>query len=173
MKKLLCAIPLFVMFLFSCAKITRLLTFEISSSDNIKIPPAGLISAPVISPVPVTVSSQNSFENNHTNANLVKDVRLGKLTLTIIDPATENFDFLQSVKISIGTNQNDKVPLASLSNIPTGVTSIALVSGNAPLDKFIKAASYTLYTEVSLRAVVSQELTVRADSKFEVTADPL
>lgn len=173
MKKTLILLPLLCIFLFQCKKLNQLLTFEISNSENIKIPATSLLSVPVISPVPVTVNSQESFENNNTRANLVKDVSLKKLTLTITDPATETFNFLRNIKIFIGTGDEDKILLASLDNVPMGVASIELISSNARLDNYIKASSYTLYTEVSLRSSVSKELTVRADSKFKVTADPL
>jgi hypothetical protein len=172
MKKTILLLP-FLLFFFSCNKIGQLLTFEISNSQNIKIPASGLVDVPFVSPVPVTMSNQESFKNNNTAANLVKDVRLSKLTLTISDPATENFDFLKAIKIYIGTDDPDKVLLASLDTIPTGASTIELISSNAQLDKYIKAASYTLYTEVSLRSNVARELTIRADSKFRVTADPL
>lgn len=159
--------------ILSCKKINQLLTFDISNSENIKIPASTLINVPIISPVPVTASSEESFENNNTKASLVKDVVLKKLTLTITDPATENFNFLKNIKIFIGTDQNDKILLASLDNVPTDVSTIELISSNSKLDKYIKASSYTLYTEVTLRSNVANELTVRADSKFKVTADPL
>lgn len=173
MKKTIFILPLLLLLLFSCDKLDRLLTFEIDHTDTIKIPASGLLNTPIVPPVPVTMSSQESFKNNNTAANLVKDVRLSKLTLTITDPAAENFDFLKSIKLYIGTDESDKVLLASLDQVPTGVSSIELVSGNTQLDKYIKASSYTLYTEVTLRSNVAQELTVRADSKFKVTADPL
>ena len=173
MKKVILICLLSFPLLFSCKKLSELLTFEISNTENIKIPASGVISIPIIAPIPVTMNSQESFENNNTSANLVKDVSLKKLTLTIIDPATENFNFLKSITISIGTDQNDRVPLATLDNVPTGVTTIELISHNSKLDKYIKASSYTLYTEVSLRSNIAKELTVRADSKFKVTADPL
>ena len=157
----------------SCKKLSQLLTFEISNSEDIKIPASGLLNIPIISPVPVTMHSQESFESNNTNANLVKDVRLKSLNLTITDPATENFNFLKSITIFIGTDQNDKVLLASLENVPMNVSTIQLTSSNSKLDEYIKASSYTLYTEVTIRSNVATELTVRADSKFKVTADPL
>lgn len=173
MKKTLLFLPLILLAFFGCKKLNELLTFELSHSENIKIPASGLLNTPIISPVPVTMSAQESFKNNNTSANLVKDVSLTRLTLTITDPASENFDFLKSIKIYIGTDGSDKVLLASLDNIPTGVSAIDLVSSNARLDKYIKAQSYTLYTEVALRSNVARELTVRADSRFRVTADPL
>lgn len=174
MKKItLLLLPLCALLFFSCDKLDRLLTFEIKSSDNIKVPASSLVSVPFIAPVPVNVKSQETFQNNNTNANLVKNVSLSRLTLTITDPAAENFDFLKSIKISIGTSENDKVPLASLDNIPTGVSSIELTPSGSKLDKYIKAEQYTLYTEVSLRSSVARELNLRADSRFKVTADPL
>ena len=173
MKQIRILLPLLLLLFVSCEKINDLLTFEITSSDTIKIPASGLIDAPLIAPVPVPVNSQQSFQNNNTKADLVRDVRLVKLTLTIVDPAAENFDFLDNIKIYIGTSGEDKVLLASLDKIPAGVSIIELVSGNAQLDNYIKASSYTLYTEVGLRSNVAHELTVQADSRFKVTADPL
>jgi hypothetical protein len=173
MKKTLLLFPFLLLLLFGCEKLDRLLTFEISNSETIKIPASGLVATPLISPVPVAVNSKQSFENNNTKAELVKDVRLTKLTLTIVDPAAENFNFLQSIRIYIGTSANDKVLLASLDNVPTGVSKIELNPENNPLDEYLKAESYTLYTEVTLRSNVARELTVQADSRFRVTADPL
>jgi len=173
MKKNMLLLPLFLLFFFSCEKIAQLLTFEISSSEHIKIPASGLINTPITFPAPATMSNEETFKNNNTSTNLIKDVSLTKLTLTVSDPAEEHFDFLKSVKIYIGTDQTDKVLLASLDNVPMGVSTIELISNNAKLDKYIKAASYTLYTEVALRSNVTRELTIRVDSRFKVTANAL
>lgn len=173
MKKVVLFMLVSSLSVLGCKKLNELLTFDINSSENITIPASTLISVPIISPVPVTVNSQESFENNNTKANLVKDVILKKLTLTITNPATENFNFLKSIELSIGTDDDDKIPLASLNNIPVNVSAIELISSNSKLDKYIKASSYTIYTQVKLRSNVTKELTVRADSRFRVTADPL
>lgn len=173
MKKTLFFLPLLVLALFSCEKIARLLTFDIDHSETIRIPASGLINTPVISPVPVNMRTQESFQNNNTSAHLVKDVALSKLTLTITDPAAQNFDFLKSIRIYIGAEGSDRVLLASHDNIPTGVSVLNLVPSGEKLDAYIKAESYTLYTEVALRSNVAQEISVKADSRFTVTADPL
>jgi hypothetical protein len=173
MKKALLLLPFLLLLCPGCKKIDQLLTFEISEAQDITIPASSLLSIPIIAPVPVTANSKQRFENNNTKAELVKDVRLTKLTLTIVDPAAENFDFLKSIRIYIGTDQNDKVLLASLDNVPTATSSIELLSENTKLDTYIKAPSYTLYTEVSLRSSVARELKVLAESRFRVTADPL
>ena len=173
MKKIISICLLTLLVVFSCKKLSDLFTFEISNSETIKIPASGLVNIPIISPVPVSANSEETFENNNTKADLVKDVSLTRLTLTITDPATENFDFLKTIKIYIGTDENDKVLLASLDNVPTGVSTIELNSNHSKLDKYIKAPTYTLFTEVTLRSSIAKELSVRADSRFKVTADPL
>ena len=166
-------IPLLLLLFVGCEKISNLLTFEINSSDTIKIPASGLVNTPFIAPVPVPVNAQKTYDNNQTKAELVRDVRLVKLKLTIVDPAAENFNFLNNIKIYIGADGVDRVLLASLDNVPVDVATIELVSANAQLDRYLKAPSYTLYTEVGLRSNVARELTVQADSRFKVTADPL
>lgn len=175
MKKVLLLAPFLLLIgLMSCEKINDLLTFEISASENIKVPGSPVfVPTPVVLAVPVTTKSDETFKNNNTAADLVKDVTLSKLTLTITDPTTENFDFLNNIEILIGTDQNDIVPLASLSNVPKGVSSIELTPSGSKLDKYLKASSYTLHTKVTVNKAILRDITVRADSKFKVTADPL
>ncbi|MBC6610413.1 hypothetical protein H8B15_05745 [Hymenobacter sp. BT507] len=176
MKKVLLLATLFLgLFIVGCKEIDKLLTFYIEDSQNIKIAssfPVG-IAAP-LSPVAVPTQSASTFKNNNTRADLVKDVSLNKLALTIADPNSENFDFLRSIEIYISTgNGSDQILLASLSNIPTGVQSITLTPTKAKLDSYIKAESYTLTTKATIAKAITRDITIRADSRFKVTADPL
>jgi hypothetical protein len=178
MKKALLLLPLLALLAlgtFSCKKIKQLLTFEITDTENVKIPATPLVGGLVTLnlPVPVTNKASESFSKEGTSADLVKDVSLTKLTLTIADPSTENFNFLKSIEISIGTDQNDIVPLASLADVPMGVQTIELKSSGTKLDKYIKAPSYTLYTKATVRQATAHDITVKSESRFRVTADPL
>jgi hypothetical protein len=159
----------------ACKKVDKLLTFYIEDSQNIRVAGTNLPLGSLlpIAPISVTTRSEERFRNEDTRADLVKNVSLNKLTLTITDPNTANFDFLESITIYISTDQNDKVPLASLASVPQGVRTIELQSSGTALDKYIKAPSYTLTTEAKIRRALSQDITMRADSRFKVTADPL
>lgn len=103
----------------------------------------------------------------------MKDVKLDRLTLSITDPSSQNFDFLQSIEIRISTNGNDEIVLASLSTIPQGQRTITLTPTEAKLDQYLKASQYTLKTRATVGRNVPQDVTVRADTRFKVTADPL
>ncbi|AHJ99613.1 hypothetical protein [Hymenobacter swuensis] len=176
MKKILFLAPvlLVVAFLSSCDKIADLLTFYIEDSQSVKIAsnfPIGQVVP--LTPISVPTRSDEKFKNENTSANLVKDVKLDRLTLTITDPNAENFDFLQSISIYISTNSNDRILLASLDNVPTGVSTLQLTPTKEKLDTYVKASSYTLSTEARIRKPISRDITIRTDSRFKVTADPL
>lgn len=174
MKRILLLFPLALLLLvMGCEKIDDLLTFNIEDAQNIKVSggfPVGLIP---VTPLTVPTKSEEKFSTEGTNANLVKKVTLTQLTLTVIDPSSENFDFLKRIKIYISTDSNDKVLLASLDNVPLGVKTISLEPTKAVLDKYIKAKSYTLTTEAEIRKPISSDITLRSDTRFKVTADPL
>ncbi|GAB3826208.1 hypothetical protein GCM10028895_36750 [Pontibacter rugosus] len=71
-----------------------MLTFYIDEEETIEIASSFPVGKLVpITPFTVTTNSEETFKNNKTRAELVKDVSLNRLTLTITDPAQENFDF--------------------------------------------------------------------------------
>jgi hypothetical protein len=47
------------------------------------------------------------------------------------------------------------------------------MSTNARLDKYIKADKYKIRTQVTLKETLTKDVTVKADMRFRVTADPL
>jgi len=175
MKKFLLLFPVALFMLVTgCKKIDQLLTFYIDDTQNIRIPASPVLGTLVsLTPLSVTTQSDDKFRNNNTRADLVKDVSLNKLTLTITDPNGQNFDFLQRIEIYISTNANDQVRLAYLDQVPRGVNSIELTSTNAKLDNYLKSPSYTLTTKVQTSQALAREVTIRVDSRFKVTADPL
>ena len=63
--------------------------------------------------------------------------------------------------------------LAFLDQVPRGVNSIELTSTNAKLDAYLKSSSYTLTTKVQTSQALSRDITIKCDTRFKVTADPL
>ena len=174
MRKILLLTSVFALLLaVGCKKIDELLTFYIDDTQNIKVAASSPIGLNTFAPIAMPTQSSAKFANNNTSADLVKDVSLNKLTLTIADPNTENFDFLRSIEIYISTNSNDQILLASLSEIPSGAQTITLKPTGAKLDNYIKASSYTLTTKATIAKLISRDITIRSDSRFKVTADPL
>jgi hypothetical protein len=161
------------LFIVSCSVVDQLLTFTISNQTTFTIPsglPVG-IAVPFVTP-DITTNSSAEFENNNTKANLVKDVRLKELTVTITDPANKNFSFLKSIHLYISTDANDEIELAYKDDINSTSNTLTLTPTAEKLDKYIKAPSFKLRTEAVIKESITQNITVKADMKFRVTADP-
>ncbi|MBC8084420.1 MAG: hypothetical protein H7Z21_14560 [Hymenobacter sp.] len=175
MKKILLFFPLLLLLVATgCEKIDELLTFYIEDAQSGRIsgsfPLGQFLPLP---PITVPTKSEEQFSNAGTRADLVKNVSLNRLTLTITDPSGQNFDFLRRIEIYMGTDANDQILLASLAQVPQGVSTITLEPSNAVLDKYLKASSYTLTTKAEIARPISGDITLRSDSRFKVTADPL
>ena len=183
MKKSLFVPALFALALLlgtvGCKKILDLLTLQVNDSTTFQLPATGPAPGPLPNPIitlpGVTVSStaNSTYQSNGTSADYVQDVTLDRLALTITDPAGQNFDFVKSISISIASDAagTNKVPLASLSPVPAGQTTINLTPSGQKLDVYLRGGSYTLFTTVELTQLgLRQATTVRADSRFNVKA---
>lgn len=167
------AIIILAFLIVSCSVIDRLLTFTVSNQTSFKIDSGFPLNiASEITTPDVTTNSSSVFENNNTKANLVKDVKLQELKLTITDPADKTFTFLKSIHIFISADANDEIELAYLDNINSTSNTINLICSPEKLDKYIKASSYKLRVKAVIGKTVSQDITVKGDMKFKVTADP-
>lgn len=174
MKSKLTALSLFLfLFLTSCNAVDDLLTFTISNNASIQIKSTSPINLPseIVTP-DVTTNSSAEFKNNNTKASLVKDVKLKSLKLTITDPEGKTFTFLKSIHLYISTTDSDEIELAYQDNINSTANTIDLISTDARLDSYIKADQYKIRTKVTLKETLTKDVTVKADMKFNVTADP-
>lgn len=163
-----------IMLLGGCKDVDELLTFTISDETTFTVESAGLLDLPVNIPTPdVTTNSNQKFENNNTSAALVKDIRLQTVRLTITNPTGETFDFLKSIHLYISTSSSNEIELASLDNIPVGVSTIELETTDERLDAYVKSSSYQVRTNVVTDEALSTDVDVKANIQFRVTAAPL
>jgi len=161
------------LFITSCSEVDKLLTFTISNQTSFKINSGLPLGSPFEAPTPdVTTNSTAEFKNNNTNVDLIKDVKLQELKLSITSPADKTFSFLKSVHLYISTTADDEIELAFQDDINSTANSINLTCTSQKLDKYIKASSYKIRTEVVTKETVTQDITINAGMKFKVTADP-
>lgn len=161
-----------ILLTFSCKK---LLTFEISDSTTTTVEADILpFSLPVELPTPdVTTNSENEFAQNNTNINLVKEIILKELELTITSPSDKTFSFLKSIEIYISADGEEETKLAWKDNIDSNAKSIELETSNSALDKYVKKDKYKLRTKVVTKETLTQDVDIKIDFTFQVTADPL
>jgi hypothetical protein len=166
------AVALFGLLAISCSVIDSLLTFSIDNQVTVTIPTGFPINTPVDFSAETASNSSTVFENNNTKADLVKDVRLKELKLTITNPTDKSFSFLKSIHMYISTNSSDEIELAFLDDINSTSNTITLTPTSEKLDKYVKAESFTLRVKAVTKETVTENITIKADMRFQVTADP-
>lgn len=160
--------------LFSCEELKDLLTFTISDSTTFTIESVSEEEVPISTPTPeITTNYSQEFENNDTRSDLVKSIKLDKLTLTIQSPEDFTFSFLKSLDIFITAEGLEETRIAFKDNIPEENTSIELETTDEELDAYIKKDSYSLSFEAVTREAFFNDVTIKADMEYKVTADPL
>lgn len=171
--KLIALTLLSSLFFTSCNAVDDLLTFNISNETSIKIESTSPINLPTEIVTPdVTTNSSAEFENNKTKASLVKDVKIRSLKLSISDPSDKTFTFLKSIHLYISTTDSDEIELAYQDNINSSSNTIDLICTDKKLDQYIKADSYKIRTQVTIKETLTKDVTIKADMTFKVTADP-
>lgn len=160
--------------LTACEVVDNLLTFTVRDESTFTVNSGLPFNSPFEVPTPdVTTNSTSEFENNKTKAELVKDVKLKELKLSIINPTDKTFSFLKAVHIYISTNSSDEIELAYLDNISATTNTINLICTSNKLDQYIKANSYKLRTQVTTRETLTQDVEIKSNMTFRITADPL
>lgn len=161
-----------VLCLLGCEDVDKILTFPINDRTTIQIEGISPLQPPLEIPTPaVTSNSQQQYENNNTRADLVKDVKLDQLKLTITDPASKTFSFLKSIRIYISSDQSNEIELASMEEISSDANTLQLIPTQEKLDVYAKAESYNLRTEVITDETLTQTVEIQIDLRFFVTAE--
>jgi hypothetical protein len=164
----------FIWMVSGCKQVDHLLTFNFSNTSNFTIAGGASIGLPIDIPTPdITTNSSSEFSNHNTRADLVKNVMLEQLNLSITNPPGKTFSFLKSIHIYISTNANDELEVAYLDDISSTATTLELTTTDQKLDTYVKASSYKLRTKVVTKETLAQDVDVRMNLKFKVTANPL
>ena len=171
MKKFTIYLILLTLISFSC-KEGKLFTFNISDQTEITIENVLSVNLPFDIPTPdITTNSESEFEQNDTKADLVKEIVIKELALTITSPADETFSFLQSIHLYISTNDTDEIEIAWKDDIASDAKAIQLNITDKILDKYIKSSKYKIRTEAVTKETLFHDVDIQIDLKFRVTAN--
>lgn len=158
----------------SCNKFDNLVTFYVDDQTTTTIKSSSPVSLPIELPTPdITTNSENEFKKNNTNVDLVKDIYITQLKLTITSPENKTFSFLKSIHIYISTNENNEIELAYKEDVNSNSQSIDLDLTKEKLDIYVKADSYKLRTKATTRETLTQDVDIQIDLQFKVTAKTL
>lgn len=157
----------------ACEKVENLLTFRIKNEVSFMIPSAIGMNTPYAIPVPdVQTNASQSFENNDTDINKVKNIKLESLNLTISSPSNATFKPVKSINIYIVSEGLPKKLIAYKNDIPLTIgNKLILDTTLENLDAYVKKEIYSLETQTVMREAIFQDTEIFAQMSFFVTAD--
>ena len=176
MKRLILLFALFGLFgLFGCEQIDKLTQFSMDFNSSATIPSTTGISLPfdVFTP-DVQTNSESTFAVNNTRKDMVEEVRLTSLNLTIESPTNGDFSFLESIEIYIAAEGYQETKIAWKENIAENVgNSLVLEVANSDLKDFIKQDKFTLKVKTITDEVIDQDYELDIYSAFFIDAKVL
>ncbi len=175
MYKRIIAIVITAIALASCDKIDELTKFDVDYNTEFTVQATTLIDSPLEIVTPeTTTNSDQEFENNNTNTDLVESAKLTELRLDLLAPDSGNFDFLNEIRIYIRAEGLEERLIASRIAIPeSGLRTLQLDVEDEELKEFIKKESYQLRTETITDQTIESNHTINVYTKFRIDAEIL
>lgn len=164
--------PALLLFLIGFSSCKKLISFKMEYDDTATIPANALINIPFdIVTQQQTTNSQQTFENNGTASDLISRVELTNLDLSILTPASEDFNFLKSVEIFLSAPELSEIRVAYNTNVPNnGLRELPLTCEDHDLKEYLKKSSYSIRVKAETDEAITQNVEVNIHSKFTVDA---
>ena len=168
-KRLIFIIP--VILILSCSK--GMVTFTVEDSVETTIENVFPISIPFNIPIPaITTTATQEYENNKTTPELIEEVLLSELKVSLVNSSNEDFSMLKSIHIFIiKTDDSNRQEVAYLDDIDSQSDVLNLNSLDTNLVEYLRGESYKIEVVAELKEIVTHNIDLKIDLKFKVTAD--
>ena len=175
MKKSILIYTTLLLVLFGCKKVDKLTQFDMEFNETAVIPSSTGINLPFNLFTPdVKTNSESTFAVNDTRKDLIEEIILTQLDLTLTSPPNGDLGFLKSIEIFINADGLSEVKVAWKENIPSNVEKyLDLETTNADLKEFIKKDEFSLRLSTVTDEVLASDHQINVHSEFFVDAKVL
>ncbi|PXX31623.1 hypothetical protein [Arenibacter sp. ARW7G5Y1] len=156
----------------SCDKLDELTKFDMDYDQRVVIPSTTGVDLPfeVFTPEKETNSSAE-FEVNDTRKDLIEEIVLKKLVMTVEAPEGEDFSFLESIIIYMSAEDLPEIKIAWNEDVSaTAGEQLELVTTAEDLKEYIKKDTYTLRLKTVTDEFLSSDYEINIATTFFVDA---
>jgi hypothetical protein len=121
----------------------------------------------------INTNSSEEFTTNNTSIDRLENAELTSLKLTIIAPDGQKFSFVEEVKLYIQGQGMTEELVASKVNIDDAASEIEMDVESTNLVEHVKSGEFTLRASVTTDELITEDVDVKADMTFKVTAEVL
>ena len=170
MNKLLATLSISTLFLTSC--IDQLTQFDMDFTSEVVIPSTTGVNLPFNIFTPnIETNSESTFEANKTGKNLIEEILLAQLDITITSPINGNFGFLNSIEIYISADGLPEERIAFKLDIPQNTGNyLELETEDIDLKDYIKKDEFSLRVRAETDEVLTSDYHIDVHTVFDVDA---
>lgn len=139
--------------------------------DNPFILPQGLTAS--IPPIAVETKSEEYIKQYNTSSALITEVKLGQLKLEINEPATQNFDMMDSVWLFVSASGLPEIQAAYYFDIPKGVKTLDLITSGDNLKEYFLQDSMYFRIQGHFYKAPDSASVFTISTRFDAIANPL
>lgn len=172
MKKINLGLMALLVLLMGCEKIDSLTKFNIEYDETVVFSSSTGLNLPfnLITP-DMETNSESTFASNDTRKELIEEIILTKLDLTLTSPTNGDLGFLKSIEIYITADGLSDVKVAWKDNIPSNIDKfLELDTSNADIQEFIKKDEFSLKVSSVTDEVLASDHHIDIHSEFFVDA---
>ncbi|WP_434035785.1 hypothetical protein [Formosa sp. 4Alg 33] len=156
----------------SCSTLDELTKFDVSYNRSVTIPSITPINFPITINTPdFDTNTESTFSINNTTQSLVDDIKLKEFRLTLTNPSTEDFSFLEILEIYIASEGLEDKKLAwSPSPIENDSNVLYLETTDDDLKEYIFKDSFYLKIKTTTDEVLTEDHEMEINTVFTVDA---
>jgi len=175
MKKLFIIFFSFILFFSSCKKVDKTVSFDVSyQTDFIIDASIPLHTETTLNVDPVSTNISDVLDSKDSSVDLINQMKLTKIKLTITNPATQNFDFLSDSELYLKASGLPNIRIAWKNNMTNNLgNSIELILLSDDIKSYLKEDNVTFSLKIIKDEVTTQDVNIQADIFIKVEADLL
>ena len=141
-------------------------------NNEIVIPSSTGISLPINLLTPeLETNSESTFEVNDTRKDLIEEIRLTSLILTLNAPDNADFSFLESISVYMNAQDLPEVEIAWEDDVPDNAgNQISLNVSNEDFKEYIKKDEFSLRVNTITDEILTSDHQIDIASSFFIDA---
>ncbi|MEM6349065.1 MAG: hypothetical protein AAF927_34580, partial [Bacteroidota bacterium] len=157
-------LPVLALFLslYSCEKLSEFTQFNLNYTASVTVPATVGVDLPFDLFTPdIETNSETEFETEKTSKDLLEEVKLTKLDLTITSPTDADFDFLETITVYLAAEGLPEIAIATKDMVEDGITeTLSLDVIEDDLKDYIKTDGFKLRANIKTDQVVTEAISI-------------
>ena len=155
----------------SCKELDKLTQFTMDYDSSVTIEKTAVIDLPITVLTPdMETNSESQFEINDTRKDLVEEIRLEQMKMTITSPSGQTFSFLDKITVSIEAEGLEEIVIAEKDVPEDAGNTLTLETTGKDVQAYIKKDSFRLKVNTITDEAISKDIDIDIHSEFFVNA---